>query len=159
MNGIINRKNILIKALASKSQKIIIKANEYVSSFSPDIFGRQKPSDLDEENYFELYREVSSVSDEFSDTALCLSRLEEEAKELYSNGPSPNIRDLIALIHRNSLLCSLAEEQCFSPYLKGVYEALGLDCEQRADINVGMIRNLTHGFSVNIKEFINNLED
>ena len=159
MNGIINRKNILIKALASKSQKIIIKANEYVSSFSPDIFGRQKPSDLDEENYFGLYREVSSVSDAFSDTALCLSRLEEEAKELYSNGPSPNIRDLIDSIHKRSLLCSRAEEQCFSPYLKGVYEALGLDCEQRADINVGMIRNLTHGFSVNLKEFINNLED
>ncbi len=159
MNDIIKKKNKLINNLFSESQRIIKKATEYVSSFSPDIFGRQRPRDCDEENYFRLYRSVSSVSDTFSDTALQLSHLEEEAKELYSNSPSAEIQDLITAIHKCSLLCSFAKEQCFTPYLNGIYEALGLDSEHRTDVNVGVIRNLTHGFSVNLKEFINNLEN
>lgn len=158
MNGIINTKNKLISTLVSESQKAIKEANEYVSCFSPNIFGRQPARDSDEENYFKLYRSVSSVSDSFSSVAVSLSQLEERAKELYARNPLSEIEKLITSLHECARICSLVEEQCFSPYLNGIYKVLGLDFDSRADINVGAIRNLTHGFSVNLKEFINNLE-
>ena len=159
MNNITEKKNILINTLFSESQRIIKAANKYVSSFSPDIFGRQTPKDCDGENYFKLYREVSSVVSDFSVAAVTMLKLAEDAKRLAVTNLSDELTDLIAELYRCSLLCSVADEQCFSPYLCGIYETLGLDSEKRTDINVGVIRNQTHGFSVNLNEFIHCLED
>ncbi len=158
MNDLIEKKNILINTLFFESQRIIKETNEYVSSFSPDIFGRQNPQSCDEENYFKLYRTVSLVSDIFSDASIKLLELTETAKDLSVHSPAPELNAFIAETNQHSLLCSVANEQCFSPYLCGIYNALGLDLEKRAEINVGVIRNLTHGFSVNLNEFIHKLE-
>jgi hypothetical protein len=151
MNEIIKKQYALINILDSAVKEAITAAYEYNARLSPDIFGFQKANADDEEHYFELHRKITSVSHIFSETAVKLYRLEEEAREISVE------KELIERIHKASLLCSAAEEQCFSPYLRGIYKALKLDAIERKNIDAGDIRRLTHAFSINLNEFINNL--
>ena len=127
---------------ASEAGNIALSAaDEYVSLFHPDIFGKQKKSESAEDDFFLMADTLKRSAEIFFECASEILMLEE-----VSAVKSPNTA---TDLHKKAVLLSEINDLVIAPFLKEIYEEA-----LNPTVDVGKIKNAAYVFSVKIKNYI-----
>jgi len=138
MTEIIKKKKILTDKIKNSANTAIAVADKYISSFTPDIFGKQKLNDKSEADFFALSETLHFFSEQIMDQANALLALEKKSE----SAESMNIRESARLV-------SEIPDLCVDPFLLSVYEEIKKDVA-----DVGNIRRAASVFSAKLHNYI-----
>jgi len=140
MTEIIKKQKILTDKIKSSVNTAIAVADKYISSFKPDIFGKQKLNGEAEANFFAVTENLNSFSEQIMDHATDLLALENECASVNAESTK---------IHEIAICVSEIPELCVDPFLRSVYGEIKKDIA-----DVGNIRRAAAVFFTKLNNYI-----